>query len=330
MQILITFFFCITISTNALALKKQEVSFKNGAITLKGTLYLPKGEGPFPAVVFVHGSGPETRKNSKYSAKWLASIGYVALAYDKRGSGDSDGKEKDLNHFSFIDLADDVIAAVHFLSKKKEVDKSKIGLHAASQGGWVAPLAASKTNLISFMIIKSASVCSVAEDRIFERAARLTKEGFSNADLMEVQEMQTVEAKTSPEEGTSDEFTRRFEQHKDKVWFPRVYPGKDPFSKSLIEYRKWYATIFDFSPLPYLEQIDIPIFWIFGDSKLDKHGPVEKSIAALESLQRKGKSYEVLSYEGEGHNVKESKYESALYHWLNDTNEYHKFKFKKH
>ena len=208
----------ITYSISLHATEKREVSFKNGDINLKGTLYIPKGPGPFPAVVFVHGSGPETGKNSSYSAKWFASIGYVALAYDKRGSGASDGEEKEWSRFNFNDLAGDVLAAVNFLTTHKKVDKSKIGIHAASQGGWVAPLAASKTDLISFMIIKSASVCSVHEDRIFERSERLKKEGFTETDIMEASAMQEVEAKTTKGDNLSDDWTTLFDQNKSKIW----------------------------------------------------------------------------------------------------------------
>ena len=79
-----------------------------------------KGEGPFPAIVFVHGSGSETRKNSSYSAKWMTSIGYAALIYDKRGAGESDGDNKSWSRFSFEDLTGDVIAVVNFLSERED------------------------------------------------------------------------------------------------------------------------------------------------------------------------------------------------------------------
>ena len=281
-------------------------------------------------MVFVHGSGPETRSNSSYSAKWLASIGYVALAYDKRGSGESDGEENEWNRFSFDDLAGDVVSAVNFLSKQPEVDTSKIGIHATSQGGWVAPLASSKTELISFMIIKSASVCSVGEDRVFERTTRLRKEGFSEKEILEAKEMQLVEAKISAEDDASDEFTMLFEQNKGENWLPRVYGGTDPFAQSLVDYRKWYATIVDFNSVSYLEKSDLPIFWIFGDANLDTYGPVARSVSTVETLKANGKAYTINSYLGEGHNINERKYELSLYNWLTEVLGYNRFKFKKH
>ncbi len=327
---IIAILFGISISISSLGTEKRDVNIKSGNVELKGTLYIPKGDGPFPAVVFVHGSGPETRGNSSYSGKWLASIGYVALAYDKRGAGESGGEEQDWKRFSFNTLAADVVAAVDFLSEQKEVDKTKIGIHAASQGGWVAPLAATKTKLISFMIIKSASVSSVGEDRIFERSARLKKEGFSDSDIAEAQEMQLVEAKSSHADDVPDDFTRLYDKNKNKVWFSRVYGGDDPYSKDLVDYRKWYATIVDFNSVPLLEQSEIPTFWIFGDADLDSKGPVESSISFVKTLMENGKFYKIVSYDGEGHNVKEKKYELALYNWLAATNEYEVYKFKKH
>ncbi len=309
---------------------KENVIFKNGDITLSGTLYLPEGDGPFPAVVFVHGSGIETRVNSSYSAKWLTSIGYAALIYDKRGTGESGGNEKEVNSFSLENLSNDVIAAVNFLATQEKIDKSKIGIHATSQGGWVAPLAASKTDLISFMIIKSASVSTIGEDRIFERSARLTREKFSKSEIAEAQEMQLVEAKIVPGNETLDKFTMLFDKNKDKPWFARVYGGTNPFTESLVEYRKWYATVVDFDPVGFLKQIDTPIFWLFGDKTLDNLGPLVKSIETLEKLKKAGKQYAIKSYKGEGHNINEKKYEFDLYKWLKETNDYSGFKFKKH
>lgn len=318
----------LALSSRLSAVEKKDVSFKSGDITLSGTLYLPKGEGPFPALVFVHGSGAETRKNSSYSAKWLASIGYAALIYDKRGTGKSQGGENEWSRFSFDNLANDVVAAVNFLSGTPKIDAGKIGLHASSQGGWVAPLSASKTDLVSFMIIRSASVTSVGDDRIFERSARLKKEGFSESQIEQAREMQRAEAKTSSER--EDTFSQLFEANKDKAWFSRVYGGSSPFSEFLVGYRKWYATIVDFDPLPILKSLDIPVFWIFGDPLLDDKGPVQQSVQHVESLKQTGKNYQLVQLDGVGHNIPEKRYERTLYDWLNKINLYSGFKFKKH
>lgn len=310
--------------------KKKDVTFlSEDGTRLAGTLHLPQGTGPFPAIVFVHGSGKETRKNSAYSAKWFASIGYVALTFDKRGTGDSEGDKGFPNRFNFDTLSKDVVAAVNYLSKVPEVNASKIGLHAVSQGGWVAPLAAVNSSSISFMIIKSASVSTVEEDRIFERAERLKSEGFSEEDLLEVKRIQMVEPKFEDQDAP-DEFITLFEEYKSTSWFERVYPNVPATSESLTAYRRWYATHVRFDPVHYLEQLDIPIFWIFGDKELDKLGPVELSLENLSRLMNEGKNYSIQSYEGEGHSISEKKYEQALFSWLQAINNYRTFKFRRH
>lgn len=312
----------------AKAITRQDVSFTNGQVQLKGTLYLPKGDGPFPAIVFVHGSGPETRHNSKFSAKWFASIGYAALTYDKRGTGESDGKDTDWSRFNIDDLANDVVAAVEFLHSLRSIDGNKIGLHSVSQGGWIAPLAAKKSNKISFMIIKSASVTTIEEDRVFERSTRLKKEGFSDESIQEAMEIQAIEAVPAD---SKDEFSDLFLKYSDREWLPTVYGSiKDPRHPSLIAYREWYATICDFDPIALLNQLAVPIFWIFGDPMLDELSPVNTSIANVKNLKSQGKQYEIQIYSGQDHNIKESAYERTLFDWLIAVNNYSKYKFKKH
>ena len=307
---------------------QEEVKFKSGNIMLSGTLILPVGDGPFPLIIFVHGSGPETRDNSQYSANWLASIGYAAFIYDKRGAGKSEGKKEEIRNFSFEDLANDVIAAIDILSKKNIIDNSKIGIHASSQGGWVAPLAAVESKLISFMIIRSASVVTVSEDRIFERGERLRGEGFIETEISESREMQLLEGKSKCDINY-EKFDQLFVKNREKKWFESVY-GVETKLDELDKYREWYGTVAEFNPISYLEKINIPIMWLFGDPAKDELGPIEKSVENVELLKKEGKEYLILQLEGEGHNINEATYERALFDWLRKINHYDLYEFKKH
>ncbi len=312
--LLFTFNLCI-------AQKTEEVTFQNGEFTLSGTLYVPDLSGPAPTIVFLHGSGEETRKNSIYSAQWFASMGYVVLIYDKRGTGLSDGSKESWSRFSFNDLADDLVAAIDYLRNRVEVDNSKIGVQATSQGGWVVALATSKTDYIHYIIMKSASVTTLEEDRIFERSVRLKKEGFSKRDLEEAQKIQKKEKEFGKDYKSPDSFTKLFEKFKDKPWFSRVYASENPFSESLYEYRKWYSNVADFNPIQYLENTETPIFWIFGDSGLDHLSPVEISLQNIRRLRHNGKAYEIKVFEGEGHKISEDQYEEPLFQWLTKINQ---------
>ena len=71
--------------------REEEVRFRNGDVELAGSLLLPAGPGPHPAVVFLHGSGPEGRWASTYLARRVVRSGTAALIWDTRGVGDSGG-----------------------------------------------------------------------------------------------------------------------------------------------------------------------------------------------------------------------------------------------
>ena len=129
--------------------RREEVTFRNGAVSLAGTLTLPSGIKPHPAVVFIHGSGPDSRENYSFYAELFARHGIATLIYDKRGVGASTG---DWRRVHFRDLAEDALAGVRLLRSHKDIDASRIGLWGGSNGGWVAPLAASLSNDVAFVI----------------------------------------------------------------------------------------------------------------------------------------------------------------------------------
>ncbi len=90
-----------------------EISFQNKAqnIALGGMLFVPQVEGPFPAVVIIHGSGTSVRDNRWYLTltQYLQDHGIVVLLPDKRGSEQSEGSWRSA---SFEDLATDTSAAM--------------------------------------------------------------------------------------------------------------------------------------------------------------------------------------------------------------------------
>src|SRR5262249_31118792 len=134
--------------------KQEEVSFQNGEVKLAGTLLTPLKKGRRPAVVFFHGSGPQTRESYlRFFADLFARRGVVALIYDKRGTGASTGEVWYRTGDRFDVLAADALSGVRFLLSRPEVDPKKIGLWGLSQGGWLAPLAASRSKDIAFLIV---------------------------------------------------------------------------------------------------------------------------------------------------------------------------------
>jgi pimeloyl-ACP methyl ester carboxylesterase len=138
-----------------------DVRFESRGETLAGTLDLPAGEGPHPTLVWVHGSGPETRDRASSNYGRLLDPRYAIFAFDKRGVGASEGNCCPLD---FDLLADDVVAAVDAVRERDEVDDDAVGLMGLSQGGWIAPLAADRSDAVSFAVILSGPAVSIGEE----------------------------------------------------------------------------------------------------------------------------------------------------------------------
>lgn len=311
--------FAVLLCITASLCKDIDLIFTSGDVTLSGTLVLPNGKGPFPAVIFIHGSGPEDRNNSKTRAKAFVRSGIAALIYDKRGVGKSGGDPKFNDRFSFEILANDVVAAAQLLATRPEIDKAQIGLVGSSQGGWVAPIAATKFP-VAFMIILSGSVTTVGEDNIFERNARLRQEGFLDKDVQEVTAMHLVDLQVTRNGTRFNEFEELWNTNRSASWFKRVYLGEKPIPVNH-PYRQWYRTIVDFDPVPFLNQLSIPILWLYGDVNLDRFCPVAVSIAALKKLE--STSYTIQVNEGADHSlIKGSKdlgISDSVFAWLKET-----------
>lgn len=164
----------------------EEVRFENAddGITLAGTLSLPEGEGPHPAVVLITGSGPQDRDETLFGHKpflvladYLARHGVATLRYDERGVGASTGS---FAGATSADLARDVEAAVRYLEARREV--GPIGLVGHSEGGLVAPRVAREGDAVRAVVLLAGP--AVRGDRLLARqnvallaAAGVSEEG---------------------------------------------------------------------------------------------------------------------------------------------------------
>ncbi|WP_414940442.1 alpha/beta hydrolase family protein [Amycolatopsis sp. cmx-11-51] len=175
-----------------------DVSFTSHGVTLRGTVVAPEGDGRAPGIVMVHGSGEHDRNDYRAEAEAFAKAGIATLIYDKRTEGYS------LFERDYSVLADDALAAVQALRSHSGVDPARVGVWGLSEGGWVAPLAASKSKDVAFAVAVGAN--GVSPDRqqswAFETYLRHGGVTGSMADMVASTNMRTlVGAGVFPEAG---------------------------------------------------------------------------------------------------------------------------------
>jgi uncharacterized protein len=148
------------IAAASLPYREDIVAFDNSAtagVRLAGTLTLPPGTGPFPGVVLISGSGPNTRddeladhKLALVLADALTRDGCAVLRYDKRGVAKSTG---DYEAATTLDFASDVTAAVIYLRGRSDIANAKVGLIGHSEGATIAAMVAAKDPSLAFIVM---------------------------------------------------------------------------------------------------------------------------------------------------------------------------------
>ncbi len=155
---------------------QRDVHFNNLAAhnQLAGTLSLPKGEGPFPAVVLISGTGHNTRDEDVWGHKVfliladaLTREGLAVLRYDKRGVGGSSG---DYDDATTADFTSDTEAAVIWLKTQPQIDARHIGVLGHSEGGIIASAVAVADKSVAFVIMIAGP--SIRGDKLFAPAVR--------------------------------------------------------------------------------------------------------------------------------------------------------------
>jgi hypothetical protein len=170
---------------------QEEITFRNENVLLKGTLTKPDIDDPCPVVIVTHTSNHGHRDFGVYQhlTNLLPTRGTAVFLYDRRGSGASTG---DFETASFFDLAADAQAAIDLLKSRSDIDAKHIGVWGMSQGGWIAPLTASKSADISFIIAVSAVGVTPAEQMNYSAEFELREKGYSEDALKQMSELRSL------------------------------------------------------------------------------------------------------------------------------------------
>ena len=282
--------------------REEEVSFTNPAakIQLAGTLTIPPGKGPFPAVLLMSGSGPHDRDEALAGHKpflvladYLTRKGIVVLRADKRGVGKSGG---DYSKAVMEDFASDGEAGVAYLKTRAEVNPKKIGLVGHSEGGIEAPMAAVHDPDVAFVVMMAGP--GVPGDEILQQQVLLIGRaaGKSQAEVEKeaaIQRDMLAVVKKDEDAATMDKDLRA------------VMTGKVPDTLMGMQIRivssPWFRDFVRYDPRPTLSKVTCPLLDINGEKDLQV--PPEQNLPAIRKALAAGanKNFEVDELPGLNH-----------------------------
>lgn len=283
----------------AITFIEEEIRFQNGEATLVGTLVKPNRPGKYPAVVFTHGSGNQTRTEDFYRSRayLFARHGIAALIYDRRGKGASTGGGENV---SFPALADDALAGVRTLKLRADINPKQIGVSGFSQGGYVSPLAAARSSDVAFVIVGSAPGITPDEQNDFNVENALRAKQVSEASLTAILALRRrVREFQHSGKGNKSELESEINGLRGESWFKNTLlpdGALEPHSRGAKEF-------LSFDPVPVWEKVRVPVLSVWG--ALDSLVPAEKSRAIFERALRKGgnKDYVLKIFPLAGHGL---------------------------
>lgn len=282
----------------------EDVSFDNAAVeevTLAGTLSLPAGEGPHPAVILISGSGPSDRDESLLPiaemkpfaliADALTQAGIAVLRYDDRGVGESTG---DYASATSADLATDAEAALAYMLTRDDIRTDQIGLLGHSEGGLIAPMVAARHDEVAFVIALSGGAVSgfdvmIRQNELVLSAAGASEEAIAKqvdwvSELFEAviaEEWNTVESllRTNFEEMVAG----LSEEQRTALGDTDAYIDAQ-VEAQLAGMNGWMRYFIMYDPAPDWAQVSVPVLAFFGglDMQVDaaQNQPVLEAVLA--------------------------------------------------
>jgi len=256
--------------------KTEDVKFENkkAGIKLAGTLTIPNGNGKYPAVVLVTGSGAQDRNEEILGHKpfwviadYLTKNGYAVLRYDDRGFAQSEG---DFTTATSYDFATDAEAAVNFISSQKNIDKSKIGILGHSEGGMIAQIVAANNKNIDFIISLAGPGIEIDKLMLIQKYSVEKGMGVSeeilNANQKTFGDIYKIIKKDISNDEAEAEIKELIKQAiKDNPDYYNNVSEKDMESLTDIAHSNWFREFIKYNPASNLEKIKIKVLALNGE-----------------------------------------------------------------
>ena len=254
----------------------RELTFRSGDAVLSGTAYVPAEGDSLPGIVALHGASEPLRSSAAYEhlRVELPRLGFSVLLFDRRGTGESTG-DPDAGYAA---LADDGVAGKKALGRLPRVDPQRIGFWGLSQGGWIALLAASRSESPVFAISVSAPLGPVAKQMEFATSNLLQIRGFSRQDVRELRHARRTWLDYLRGETSLGKAAKAVRQVERKPWFPLAFI---PRAREL-QASQGALKELDFDVTSTVGRIRAPMLFIYGGR--DPWVPVKDSVMRLRAL----------------------------------------------
>lgn len=295
--------------------KSEDVTFLNekANLELAGTLTMPEGNGPFPAVVLVTGSGQQDRDEALMGHKpflviadYLTRKGIAVLRYDDRGTAKSKGNFATSTTYDF---ADDAEAGLTWLKKHPLIDEKHVGIAGHSEGGLIAPIVASRNKNVNFIILLAGPGINgediiMAQSEIISQKSGVKPEEIKksliiNKEIFDVVKKEKDNAKVSAaarkimEEAINNEnsLTETEKTTQLKSIDAKIAPLVSP----------WFRTFIELDPKPYLLKTKCPVLALNGTK--DVQVPYKADLDAIDKYLKSAgnKNYTIMKIEGVNH-----------------------------
>lgn len=264
--------------------RSEEVTFENkkAGISLAGTLTLPQIGNNFPVAILITGSGKQNRDEEMLGHKpflvisdYLTRNGIAVLRYNDRGMAPSTGN---FNLATSADFAQDVASAIEYLKTRKEINRKKIGLIGHSEGGMIAPMVASMSGDVNFIVLLAGP--GIKGDELMLRQKSLIEEkmGYNQ---MQVESSRLfmkgiydiITASTSDTATLRDSVANYVEAKLGSLY-------KEKLSATIEQITTpWFIYFLRFTPSVYLSQVKCPVLALNGSKDLQV--PAKENLAGI-------------------------------------------------
>jgi pimeloyl-ACP methyl ester carboxylesterase len=273
--------------------------------------YSPAGD---TVLVALHGAGEGTREGSLYEHlhRLLPATGIGVVTFDRRGEGESTG---DSSRGRFDLQARDALAVI------EAVGASRVGLWGVSQGGWIGPLAAVRSEKVAFLVLIASTGVTPSEQMMYATAEQIRRAGHGEEAVERALDLRRrFEDWVHGRPVDQDTLRADLLAVLDEPWVSHLFLPPVLLDE---EGRRLWIEEMDFDPRPIFARVRAPTLLFYGDD--DGWTPVEPSVEAWR--EARGEEAEIVVIPRASHELElpdgrvAPEYERKLVDWLSGLEE---------